>query len=111
MGKDQIIEKFVRPDMDCEEMAFVIFYHMEIMSSCKIMGIEQHNGKWKPKGEIVCDLLWSYDRLHNVKTNSKDSRIKRKPSNSIGGYLADKIFRWKIDVLEDDVKYTIWRIQ
>lgn len=110
MGKDQIIEKFVRPEMDAEEMAYTIFYGMEVMASCKILGIEQDNGRWKPKGEIVCDLLWKYDRIHNVKNNS-ESRIKRKPSNSIGGYLADKIFRFKIDVLETDVKYTIWRIQ
>jgi hypothetical protein len=109
----QVIEKFVKPEMDAEEMAYTIFYSMKVMQSCKITGIELDKGRWKPKGEIVCDLLWQYDRTLNTKSRgaTEGPRIKRKPPNSIGGYLADKIFRWKIDILENDVKYTIWRIQ
>lgn len=103
-------EKYVRPEMTAEEMAHVIFYNMDMLVSCKIEGVENYNGKWKPKGEIVCDLLWEYDRKHNVRTKS-DTRIKRKPPQSIGGYLADKIFRWKYEVTETDIKYSIWRIQ
>lgn len=103
-------EKYIRPEMTAAEMAYVIFYNMDLLVSCKIEGVENFNGKWKPKGEIVCDLLWEYDRKFNVREKS-EHRIRRKPPQSIGGYLADKIFRWKYEIIDNDVKYSIWRIQ
>jgi len=101
-------------DMTSGEIAEIIFTKFTVMQSCKVTDFERdENGRMKAKGELVCDKLWALDQFHNVKVQGarKENRIKRKPPNSIGGYLADKIFRYKITMLKDDVKYTIWRIQ
>jgi hypothetical protein len=116
MNIDQLkATKYINQDMTAEEMAYVIFYNMDMLASCKVEGIvkDSSDGRWKPKGQIVCDLLYGYDRKHNTKYRGAQDgpRIKRKPPNSIGGYLADKIFRWRIDRTETTIKYSIWRIQ
>ena len=100
--------------MTSGQIADIIFERFTVMQSCKVTGFEYDvNGRLKAKGELVCDKLWALDVYANTKVNGdrKEKRIKRKPPNSIGGYLADKIFRYKIDILKEDVKYTIWRIQ
>ena len=104
----------ITQDMTSGDIAEIIFNKFTVMQSCKITGFEMdERSRVKAKGELVCDKLWALDQFHNVKVQGakKENRIKRRPPNSIGGYLADKIFRWKIQMLKDDVKYTIWRIQ
>jgi len=76
-------------------------------------------GLWdsKVKGELVLKEIRRLDILDNVKPDSSGAKIRRskKVPDSIGGPLAQKIFRYKIEgdakLEPDKVKYTIWRLQ
>lgn len=101
-----------------EEIAKKIYDNFEVFASCSILGYwDIGNTKMHPKGDLVCDELKRLDRVDNTKPvrgkGDKLVRTRRKPSNSIGGYLAQKIFRYeKTEMAENPyIKYTIWRIQ
>ncbi len=92
-------------------MANTIFNEFEIGQSCAIRGFVQMGIEdLELKGKIVCDELRRLDAAQNVIiTGSKKNMRKRKfYADSIGGYIAHKIFRFK---LTDTDKYTIWRVQ
>lgn len=100
--------------MDAKTMAHIIFFEFDLNQSCKIEGFEYVGKRIHPKGELVCDKLWELDRIHNcyIKEAGRSViRIKKRPKNSIGGYAAHKIFKWEYFILDNYVKYTIWRIQ
>ena len=104
----------VTADMEAKEIADIIFFQFDLHQSCKIEGWEYIGKRIHPKGELVCDEIWNLDRKHNcyVKDGSKTAlRIRKRPANSIGGYAAHKIFKWERFILDNYVKYTIWRIQ
>lgn len=93
-----------------KESAGIIFEHFIIGQSCTITGyIEREDGFWS-KGELVIEELKRLDLLNNCNQDTKGKfRRKRKIlPDTIGGYVAQKIFKFKITEL---TKYTIWRIQ
>ena len=61
-------------------------------------------------GEYVLYVLKHLDHLANViNIRGKWERRNIKPPKSIGGYLANKIFKYEIDATNK--VYYIWRIQ
>lgn len=102
---------------NAKEAAEVIFHYFEPLQNCAIRGYEYvvKSGVrvLKPKGELVCDHLTYLDRIHNTRTRADgkiERKVKRHP-DSIGGYAAHKIFRFKKVIDNEEPKYTIWRIQ
>lgn len=99
-----------------EEMAKKIYEEFVINQSCTIHGIELVANAYYPerirpvaKGELVVDKLTYIDRLDNF---IGKYRKRSKFSNSIGGEIAHKAFKWKKEMLADgSPKYTIWRVQ
>jgi len=86
--------------------------------SCSIYGIELINGKAVAKGELVVEELRRLDKEENVMVgqSGKKSRRRKILPDSIGGYVAHKIFRFKYNIIIDEVKgntvkYNIWRVQ
>jgi hypothetical protein len=72
--------------------------------------------KGNDQGQHVIDVLNQCDKEENMIDDGKGLRRKRqRPKNAIGGYLAQKLFRWSSEVRPVDGKglkhYTIWRIQ
>lgn len=103
-------------DDSVEIMAQKIFCNFELLQCCTISGFErdgQGEFRLEEKGKLVCDRLSELDVERNYhKENSGRYRRKRvKLANCIGGFVAQKIFRWDRRIADSDVKYTIWRIQ
>lgn len=90
----------------------------EVNMSCSIYGIEIIDGKAIAKGELVVNELRRLDAKENISVgvSGKKSRKRKILPDSIGGYVAHKIFRFKHVTITDDVKggtikYNIWRTQ
>lgn len=62
------------------------------------------------KGKAVVDQLREFDRMENTIDCGK-RRKKQTLPDSIGGYVAQKIFRFKREIVNEDIKWTIWRRQ
>lgn len=99
-----------------EEMAKKIFKHFEVGQSTTIEGFlrsKDPDAPMIPKGQIVLKKIEELDQFCNMQL-AKDNRWRRrrvKPANTIGDYLAHKIFTWEKRMDESSIKYTIWRIQ
>ena len=101
------------------EMAYKIYEEFIVLQSCKISGWmegEPKNGcrTVYPKADFVIDEIMRRDfedNCHRSKTDGRARRKQRMMPNQIGGYLAQKAFRWQ-KVMNDGLPvYTIWRIQ
>lgn len=94
------------------EMARKIFDGFEVGQQCTVEGFvrDEENKKVWIKAEMVLDELRQIDTKENVvvSTTGKRARKRKVMGDSIGGYLAQKIFRFK-KVAGD--KYSIWRFQ
>lgn len=95
-----------------------IFELFEVNQSCSIYGYEIIGNEVYPKGELVVKELIRLDREENVCVSSlgKNSRRRKILPDSIGGYVAHKIFRFKKFNINDEqtgkqIKYVIWRVQ
>lgn len=103
---------------NADEMADKIFFHFEVLQSCAIQGwiqIQMPDGDIQvlSKAEEVVRILNGLDEEHNC-LKSADGRKRRKQvkfENSIGGYVSQKIFKFSRGMVDDHVRYTIWRIQ
>lgn len=98
---------------DYKTMAKTIFNHFIVGQSTKVIGTlieDTPAGKrLKEKGEAVIEYLDWLDKQENF---NKDGKRKRtRIPDSIGGFVAHKIFRYKRVISNDEVKYTIWRMQ
>lgn len=99
---------------DYLDVAKKIFNEFEVGQSCTVKGvvIDEDNKEIFTKGEMVLKELRRLDSLVNVSI-TEGGRLRRKRKilpNSIGGYVAHKIFKWAI--LEGSLEYyNIWRIQ
>lgn len=96
-----------------EEMAEKIYKYFEVNQSCAINGwVVGEEDLWE-KGFMVCEKLREFDRLENIKIpkSGRPSRRRRVIPDSIGGYLAHKIFKFKRVVNDNKPKWTIWRLQ
>lgn len=94
-------------------MAEKIYTVFEVLQSCTISGwVVGEEDLWE-KGQMVCDELRKLDMRDNVKTpkEGRPSRRRKIIPDSIGGYLAHKIFKYKRVVVDNKPKWTIWRIQ
>ena len=98
------------------EIAREIFHDFELNQSCTISGmiIDDHIEAVRAKGEIVCELLRQLDVEFNYSQAKGDKTPRRKRvmlPNTIGGFVAQKIFRYKSEKRGDYIVYVIQRIQ
>lgn len=91
-------------------MAEKIYYHFEVNQSCTIKGfVIDENQEPIPKGKMVLDQIDKLDRAENYGTNSRRKRVK--PQNSIGDFVAGKIFKWEERTQDHKIIFLIWRLQ
>lgn len=108
--KEPDIEKQIYDTDDAILTAQKIYFKMGVLESVAITGFHYEGIRLEPKGDKVLEELRKLDIRDNVNPEAigRTPRRKRKIlPNSIGGYVAQKIFRFKID--QD--KTTIWRVQ
>lgn len=98
-----------------EDIARKIFKHFAVHQSCTISGFSRVNNETRltPKGEVVLDYLRKMDAKANtqVPPDGRPRRKRRILPNSIGGYIAQKIFTWKWETRDGMPYCTIWRYQ
>lgn len=97
-----------------------IIFDWEIGTSCSLTGFvsdaDSESG-FSPKGKLVLDELKKlyidkYYHEINAKTGQKlVTRARRNYINSVGGAPAHPIWRYKEEIVNQKVKYTIWRVQ
>lgn len=92
-----------------------IFNEFDVFQSCSINGFVRDEAKQElvPKSEMVINALRILDERANTEVRKGDGRrrrIRTLAKDSIGGYLAHKIFKFRYDD-KDHVKVTIWRLQ
>jgi hypothetical protein len=93
---------------DVTAIADKIFELFEINQSCKVEGTVIMKGRLVEKGRAVLDRLQLLDEI----TNTYNGKRKRtRPENSVGGYEAHKIFKYQRRIVDDEIRYTIWRHQ
>ncbi len=92
-------------------IASKIYGGFELHQSCTIMGFYRREADMElvPKGEIIMGII---EELYKGEYCYKDGKRKNqfKP-NSVGGPIAHKIFTWEKRIINNEVRYTIWRIQ
>lgn len=98
------------------EMAKIIFEDFDLHQSCAITGWMEYKGDKQvlSKGDEVLRILTEMDMQQNCDLTRTDSRPRRKRKileNSVGGYVAHKIFMYKKVFLDSVPKVTIWRYQ
>jgi hypothetical protein len=94
---------------DYLEMADKIYHKFDVLQSCTIRGWVYDGENAIPKGDLVLKQLEAYDKRYNV--NSRNRRKRVKPENSVGDFVAQKIFRWDVRFHEHKPIYNIWRMQ
>lgn len=95
---------------DAYDIAKDIYNNYKLHQSCSVVGIGEDI---IPMGEKVLDGLRRLDTLENTYVGS-DKRNRRKRvilPNTVGGYVAQKIFKWKQEIRNKKMIYTIWRVQ
>ncbi len=97
-----------RPD----EIAKKIYYQFEVHQSCTIFGFYKGEDDLVPKGEVVMDYIKTYYEIEFCYSRGESitRKFKFKP-NSIGGPIAHKIFTWDKKIINNEIRYTIWRVQ
>lgn len=95
-------------DDSCSQIAHKIFYFFEVNQNCAVAGMALVDAEPRPRGLVVCDMLRELDSLENTENGRRKRRI---PENSIGGFVAQKIFKYKEETVGGIMRYTIWRIQ
>lgn len=100
--------------MTTAEIAREIFYEFEINQSCTIGGFVTNPGneEVKIRGEVVLECLRQLDVIENFGIEGKKTRRKRvQLKDTIGGFVAQRIFKYKNEKRGDEIIYKIWRIQ
>jgi len=94
------------------DIARKIFYEFDVSASCNISGFVEKNGHLVPKGEYVLEFLDMFDQIENIRFH-KDKKMRKTiyRKNSVGGPIAQKIFTWEKRIVDNEVRYTIWRFQ
>lgn len=91
------------------DTAYKIYTFFVVNQSCNVRGMVLVDDEPVPKGEIVLKELQALDTFDNV--NSLNRRKRVKPANSIGDYVAQKMFIWEMRIQDKKPIYTIWRKQ
>ena len=94
-------------------IAHKIFNYFAVNQSTTIVGWFDTGESFEKLGDMVLDEIRVLDKAENVVRNrANGSRRKRKLlPNSIGGYVAHKIFRYKYETINSKPHITIWRVQ
>lgn len=92
-------------------MAEKIYYHFEVNQSCTIKGFIIDEGEPIPKGKMVLEQINNLDRFENYDKSYRPRRKRVKPPNSIGDFVAGKIFKWEERIHDRKIIYLIWRMQ
>lgn len=92
-----------------EETAFKIYNNFVVNQNCTIRGMCLVDGDPIPKGEMVIRKLDEYDKRDNIGSGNRRKRVK--PENSIGDYIAQKMFTWEMRIQDKKPVYMIWRRQ
>lgn len=90
-----------------------IYDKFEVFQNITIGGAQLIDGEYYPIGKLVCGEIERLDRVDNT-YGAKDGRVRRKrylPENCIGGFVAQKMFKYKEEVRNGKLIYTIWRMQ
>ncbi len=96
------------------DMAIKIYRDFEVGQSCTISGFVIVGNEAEPKGEVVIRELEKMDIKDNVhipKDGRKRRRKRVKPPNSIGDYVAQKMWVWEKVIRDGKIKFIIWRKQ
>lgn len=110
------MSKNVNRITDITVIAMEIFHMFEINQSCTITGfVTIQGGRVETRGEHVLIELEKLDSLHyTTGIPGRDGRFRRKrvkPRNTVGGYVAQKMFKFKHEIIDQEARTTIWRIQ
>ncbi len=103
-------------------MATKMFFDYQVGQSATVSGfIEMPDDSTVAKGELVLEEIRRLDLVENFTDgfrgkgsrgkNIQRRKRKRMPENTIGDYLCQKTFKWKKNIINNQVRYTIWRIQ
>lgn len=94
------------------EIAIKIFKHFEINQSCTIKGyvVDISNEDVLEKGLIILNHLERLDIEENT-TGKTHKRKGLKIRNSVGGFVAQKIFKFKREMRNNIPVYQFWRFQ
>lgn len=96
-----------------KDVAHRIFHHFELLDSCTVYDFDYDiDGELYERGEIVKKHLERLDSFHNLKPGGeKMVRKRHRPKNSIGGWVAHKIFKYQRVLDGGRPKWTFWRFQ
>jgi hypothetical protein len=86
-----------------------VYNSFEVNQSCTVKGFILDGEDVIPKGKLV---LQHIERLDVAEHYNKQGRRKRvKPANSIGDYVAGKIFCYEERIKDKKIIFLIWRKQ
>ena len=94
---------------DYMTMADKIYNSFEVNQSCTVKGFILDEGEPIPKGKMVLDHINLLDRSEHYDKHSRRKRVK--PPNSIGDFVAGKIFKYEERIQDRKIIYLIWRMQ
>lgn len=96
--------------LDHWDIAKIIFDDFNVSQSVTIKGFLVYGEDVVPKGEQVLNNLREMDKFTNL--DKKTGRRKRVIlPNTIGGWVAQKCFKWKQEIRNKQIVIMIWRIQ
>lgn len=114
VNQNMIAENRIFDTDTYQEVADKMYHHFVINQSCSVKGFIWIGKRIETIGDMVIKELTRLDKHENMIT-PRDGRPRRKSvliPNSVGGFVAQKIFRYKKPEKNDnDQKYTFWRIQ
>lgn len=96
------------------DIAREIFYNFEINQSATISGFVTNVDTMEifTRGEKIIENLERLDVTENFRNEGKRMRRKQvKLPNTVGGFVAQKAFKWSSEKRGNTVIYRIWRIQ
>ncbi len=95
-----------------------VIFDWEIGMSCALTGFiadADSDTGFSPKGKLVIKELQNLYNEKYLRAGYKDGKQKVRArnhyTNSIGGAIAHPIWRYKEEIVNDKIKYTIWRVQ
>lgn len=115
MEQNEFTDIRILPDDSVQEIARKIFYGFELNQSCIVRGYVEDSKTEEvfSKGELVLKELERMDMLDNtyIASDKRPRRKRVKPPNTIGGFVAQKIFTYKQETRNSNVCISIWRTQ
>lgn len=97
-----------------EQTAKKIFNSFDVLQSCTITGyiVDPETEDVDYKADKVLEELIRLDKVNNfADTRRGMQRVSRRLKNSIGGLVAQKIFRYERNEGDGKCSIRIWRVQ